>query len=267
MENPQLRELIDNWRLADGADVGQQIGAFLEEAFAAGLLRASACAVLLGEHYHLGGAEDTRRMAELVGISAADQVVDLACYVGGPARQLAREYGCEVVGVDISPIHIAIAEALTRLCHLEGRVSFICASADTVPLPDASFTVAWSQGSFPADLGWLTEMHRLLVPGGRVGFTGLICRSELCDPSHHSLNEMRKRVSDFGFHVISAEDISEWELERGWLPAHARLEENESHYRKLMGEKWVAEARRSLDEDIAAWRNGKFGSGQIVAVK
>ncbi len=108
----------------------------------AGLLRASTSAVLLGEQYHLGRAEDTRRRAEGLNLTAADRVLDLACYVGGPARQLARDYGCQVTGVDISADCIAIAEKLTRLCGLTDRVQFIRCFANSVPLPSDSFTVA-----------------------------------------------------------------------------------------------------------------------------
>ncbi|UCC67125.1 MAG: methyltransferase domain-containing protein [Armatimonadota bacterium] len=262
-----LQTTIANWRPDSDGDVGQQIDALLEQLLAAGLLRASACAVLLGEQYHLGGVEDTRRMAELVGVNGADRVVDLACYIGGPARHLAREYGCQVVGVDIFEDCIAIAEKLTELCGLTDRVRFICATADAVPEPDGSFTVAWSQGSFPSDLSWLTEMHRLLVPGGRIAFTGVIRRSESSDPSHCSLHEVQRRVTEAGFRVISAEDISDWELEHGWLPIRRKLEENEAHYRNLLGDEWVKKVYQSIDEDVAAWREGRLGSGRVVAVK
>ena len=104
-------------------------------------------------------------MAEALGVTADDRVLDLACYVGGPARQLARGCGCRVVGVDVIEDCIAVAEALTRVCGLEDRVSFHCCDAAAVPEPDGSFTVAWSQCSFPSDLSWLTEVHRLLAPG------------------------------------------------------------------------------------------------------
>lgn len=263
----KLSAVMDGWRFDPGADTRTQIAALLESLQAAGLLRASACAVLLGEQYHLGGVEDTRRMAEALGLTGDDRVLDLACYVGGPARHLAREYGCQVVGVDFSEDCIAIAGKLTELCGLPDRVRFVCASADAVPEPDGSFSVAWSQGSFPSDLSWLTEMHRLLVPGGRIAFTGVIRRSEASDPSYCSLHEVQRRVTEVGCRVISAEDISDWELEDGWLPIRRKLEENEAHYRNLLGDEWVKKAYESIDEDSAAWREGRLGSGRVVAVK
>jgi len=265
-----LEEAIASWRLTAETDAERQIEMLLEPLFARRLLpdgHESVDAILMGEQYHLGGAEDSRRMAELVGVNGADRVVDLACYIGGPARQLAREHGCEVVGVDISEVHIAIAERLTQLCDLAGRVSFTCASADAVPLPDASFTVAWSQCPFPSDLSWLAEMDRLLAPGGRIAFTGLIRRANTVEPGVLSLEEIVARVEAIGYRVVCAEDISEMDLEYGWLPARRKLEENEAHYRNLLGGEWVKKAYQSIDGDIAAWREGRIGNGRVVAVK
>jgi len=265
--NDELLRALDSWRLTDDADPQTQIATLLEQLLAAGLMRASACAVLFGEQYHLGGAEDTRRMAEALGLTGEDRVLDLACYVGGPARQLAREYGCRVVGVDFSEEHGAIADRLTQLCKLADRVRFVCCDAESVPEPDGAFTVAWSQGSFPADLSWLTEIHRLLVPGGRVAFTGLIRRGEPSDSSRYSLDEVRERVTAFGFRVLSAEDVSDTDLEYGWYPAKQKLKGNEEHYYHLMGEAWVRQAYADLDIDIESWRSGREGNGRVVAVK
>lgn len=270
MVTPDLHRLMESWRLTDGANTDLQIEALLEPLLARGWLpdgHESVDAILIGEQYHLGGTEDTKRIAEIAGLTASDRVVDLACYIGGPARQLAREHGCEVVGVDISEVHIAIAEHLTQLCDLAGRVSFTCASADAVPLPDASFTVAWSQGSFPSDLSWLAEMDRLLAPGGRTAFTGLIRRANTVEPGVLSLEEIVARVEAIGYRVVCAEDISEMDLEYGWLPARRKLEENEAHYRNLLGDEWVKKAYQSIDEDIAAWREGRMANGRVVAVK
>lgn len=262
-----LAEMISRWGLDEGRDLDLQVAALLEHAQAAGVLHASVNAVLLGEQYHLGGAEDTRRMASALGITSADRVIDLACYVGGPARQLAREHGCSVVGVDFSKDCIAVARKLTELCHLDDRVEFTCCDADAVPEPDGSFTVAWSQCSFPSDLSWLSEISRLLAPSGRLAFTGLIRRGPTSDPALLSLDELVARVAGSGYRVLKAEDISDMDLEYGWLASRHRLEANEAHYRAVFGDDWVRQARAELDKDTEAWQSGKEGNGRIVAVK
>ncbi len=267
----KLDQVLASWVVpANDADWRQHVEALLEPLYARGVLpdrHESVDAILIGEQYHLGGAEDTRRMARLAGISPADRVVDLACYIGGPARHLARECQCEVVGVDISEVHIVVAEKLTELVDLQERVTFMCESADAVPLPDESFTVAWSQCSFPQDLSWLTEMDRLLKPGGRLAFTGVIRREGCEDPELLPLREICQKVEAMGYRVVAAEDISQMDLEHGWLPALAKLRANEAHYRELMGSDWVRKARASIEADITAWQEGRMGCGRVVAVK
>jgi SAM-dependent methyltransferase len=266
----ELQVHMAGWRLDADRNLEQQIEALIEPLLAAGLLphnHESVDAILLGEQYHLGGTEDTRGMAELVGLTAADRVVDLACYIGGPARQLARDYGCQVVGVDISPVHVAVAQRLTHLCRLDDRVSFVCARADAVPFPDGSFTVAWSQCTFPSDLSWMMEITRLLAPAGRVAFTGIIRRAASTKPELLHLDEVAERVTHMGYRVISAEDISDAELALGWLPARRRLAEHEARYRELMGDAWVEKAYQSLDADIGQWQSGEMGDGRVAAVK
>lgn len=263
----ELQALIRGWQLRPDADVGPQIESMLESLFGAGLLRASVNSVLLGEQYHLGGAEDTRRMAEMAAVGASDRVVDLACYVGGPARQLAREFGCRVLGVDMLSVHIAVAQRLTDLCGLGGQVRFVCADASSVPERDGSFTVAWSQCSMPRDLGWLGEMDRLLAAGGRLAFTGLIRRTASSDDTLMSLEETADRVSALGYRVVCAEDISEMDLAYGWLPGLRKLQDNEDHYRRLLGDDWVCTAQEEMQSDTEQWQSGEMGNGRIVAIK
>ncbi len=78
---------------------------------------------------------------------------------------------------------------------------------------------------------------------------------------------MRAKASEFGFRVISAEDISEMDLEYGWYPAKEKLRSNDAHYCTLMGEAWVRHAYAELDICIESWRSGREGNGRIVAVK
>jgi SAM-dependent methyltransferase len=265
--NPELSRALAELGSDRGQDAESVIAEWLDCLQARGLLRASTNAVLLGEEYHLGGAEDTRRMAEALHLTADDRVLDLACYVGGPARHVARGYGCHVVGVDFSEDAIAVARTFTRLSGLEDRVTFHCADAEAVPEPDGSFSVAWSQCSFPADLHWLSEVRRLLAPGGRVAFTGLIRRSLASEQGLLSLEEAAERVRGFGFRVTGVEDISELDLTYGWVPSMEKLRCREQHYRTRFGEAWVQKAYAELQIDIESWRSGREGNGRIVAVK
>lgn len=95
------------------------------------------------DQFHAGGPEAVERM--LPGLRAAPgmTVLDVGSGFGGPARQIARSSGCEVVGVDITPAYVEAAGALTRAAGLAGQVSFV--RSDIAALDrygfDAAFTL------------------------------------------------------------------------------------------------------------------------------
>jgi SAM-dependent methyltransferase len=103
-------------------------------------------------------------------------VVDLGCGTGYFCAWLARR-GARPVGVDVTPAQLDTARRLQRETGLE--FPLIEASAEAVPLPDASFDLALSEygASIWCDPHeWLPEAYRLLCPGGRLVF---LCNSPL----------------------------------------------------------------------------------------
>src|SRR3712207_672709 len=54
-------------------------------------------------------AGEIRALAARAGIGPGVTVLDLCCGVAGPGRFLARELGCDYLGVDASPSAVAIA--------------------------------------------------------------------------------------------------------------------------------------------------------------
>jgi SAM-dependent methyltransferase len=97
-------------------------------------------------------------------------VVELGCGTAYWSAWLARR-GARPVGIDVTPEQLATARAMQAEHGLE--FPLIEASAEAVPLPDASFDLAFSE--YGASLwcepeAWLAEAARLLRPGGRLVF-------------------------------------------------------------------------------------------------
>ncbi len=136
-----------------------------------------------GEHIHLGhyGSPPKRKdflkakedfVHEMVRwggrshFQPGTMVLDVGCGIGGSSRILARDYGCEVTGVTISPSQIKRARELTPP---ELRVRFLVDDAMALSFPDASFDVVWSVEAGPhmPDKGvFAEELMRVLKPGG-----------------------------------------------------------------------------------------------------
>lgn len=123
----------------------------------------------------LGALGDTSLLA------GAD-VVELGCGTAYWSAWLAR-LGARPVGVDVTPEQLATARELQREHGLE--FPLVEASAEDVPLPDASFDLAFSEygaSIWCAPGLWLAEAARLLRPGGRLVFLTGSVLTMLCTP-------------------------------------------------------------------------------------
>ena len=112
-----------------------------------------------------GNARLAERLSEL---TASDSVADIGCGPGTAARRAARA-DASVVGIDPAPVMLRLARFLTR--RSAHAVRYAEGSAEALPLPDSSVSVAWSIASVHhwADLdAGLREARRVLKPGGRL---------------------------------------------------------------------------------------------------
>ena len=103
-------------------------------------------------------------------LQAGERVLDVACGTGVITRAAAEQVGLTgtVTGVDVAPDMLAVAKATPAAgAPIEWRE----ADAASLPLPDASYDVAFCQMGlmFMGDQSAaIAELHRTVVPGGRV---------------------------------------------------------------------------------------------------
>ena len=120
------------------------------------------------------------RVGDLNALGDVDgkDVVELGCGTAYFGAWLVKR-GARVTGVDPTPAQLETAPAHEREFNLP--MELIEASAEDVPLPDASFDLAVSEygASIWADPElWIAEAARLLRPGGRLAFlVNSTCRS------------------------------------------------------------------------------------------
>jgi len=100
-----------------------------------------------------------------LGIGQGDRVLDVACG-SGLAIELARATGAECAGIDASERLVTVA----RDRNLDADIQV--GDMHALPWQDASFDVATSfRGIWGTTPVAMFEIHRILVPGGRVGIT------------------------------------------------------------------------------------------------
>ena len=131
---------------------------------------------LLGDSFHPGGLQMTGRLGRMLGLSAASRVLDVALGNGTTAIFLAKEFGCEVFGIDYGDQSVAAARSLAQSEHVDARVQFERGDAETLLFPDGSFDAVICECAFctfPNKAASAREFFRVLRRGGHVGISDL----------------------------------------------------------------------------------------------
>ena len=114
----------------------------------------------------------TERMLDLAGVRDGNRVLDVAAGAGEQTLDIARRVGPggSVLATDIAPRILEYAAAEARRAGL-ANVTTRAMDGENLDLPEGSFDVVVSGVGliyFPDQHRALTEMRRVLVPGGRV---------------------------------------------------------------------------------------------------
>jgi SAM-dependent methyltransferase len=136
---------------------------------------------------------------QVLGEVSGLDVVELGCGTAYVSARLAR-LGARPVGVDPTPAQLETV----RRCMAETGIEFplVEASAESVPLPDASFDLAISEhgaSNWADPYRWIPEAARLLRPRGRVVFMHGTPLSFLCYPEVGEVTTQLQRPY-FGMH-------------------------------------------------------------------
>ena len=180
------------------------------------------------DEFHIRGLEATRELAELAAVGADARVLDVGCGIGGPARTLASEFGCDVVGVDVVEEYCRAATLFTERVGLTDDVRFQHGNALDLPFEDESFDVVWFEHvllNVEATDTAFEEARRVLRPEGTIALYE-ICAGPggdpvfpvpwAADPSLSYLDSpeaLRESLVDGGFDELAWRDVTEPSLE------------------------------------------------------
>jgi SAM-dependent methyltransferase len=209
-------------------------------------------ALILGESYHPGGLELTRRLARSLHLRPGERVLDVASGPGSTAFLLADEFGVEVDGVDLGEGSVAKAVAGAGERGVADRVRFHVGDAESLPFPDASFDAVVSECAFctfPDKPTAAAEMARVLRPGGRVGITDVAL-----DPER--LAEELRSMAGWVACLADARPLEEYVAILG--AAGLRTTLTESHDEAL------AEMIRAVDDRLVALRMLKLAALESI---
>lgn len=113
-----------------------------------------------------------RRTVRIVSEGAPERIVDIATGTGDLAIAMARALPeARITGVDLSPEMLAVARYKVAERGLAERIRLEEGNAEQLALPSAeadAVTVAFGVRNFDNPARGLSELHRLLRPGGRI---------------------------------------------------------------------------------------------------
>lgn len=270
MPRAEWHQVINRWRLPAGNALQERVEQMIRPALYAGFFGESYTRYVAGLQYHLGGQTDTSELTNLANITTRDHILDVCCFIGGSALQLAETFKCRVTGVDIAPNCIAAANRIAELAGLAHLVTFRVADAGNLPFDDESFSVVWNQGSLEHYASWLHEFDRVLAVGGRLAITFEIGNH---DPATHDqrwrLNEVVRFIENLGYRIEHADDLTQRDIEIGWKALDGQLSEHEheKEFTWLLGADWVHQAHAEFARAIAGMQRGEWGNGRIIARK
>jgi cyclopropane fatty-acyl-phospholipid synthase-like methyltransferase len=174
-----------------------------------------------GDNFHVGYfrsggetlAEALDAHTDLVGqmarLRAKQLVLDAGCGIGAPALRFAERYGCEITGVNISREQVRQGRRLIEERRMSHRVRIMRGDVRALDFPDGSFDAivcleaAGDICVTERDKDRLVrDLHRVLRPGGHVGFSDLALRS--C-PSQREDDALRAVLYHRG-----AELVTDW---------------------------------------------------------
>jgi arsenite methyltransferase len=226
---------------------------------------------LLGDSFHPGGFETTRRLGNMLNLSPGSRVLDVASGKGTTAVFLAKEFGCEVVGVDYGGQNVEASRALVQAEQLEGRVQFERSDAESLPFADASFDAVICECAFctfPQKALAAAEFFRVLRPGGRVGISDLT-RTEVLPPDLDGLLAWIACIGD----AQTVEDYTAYFRYAGFSvdqvePHHQALQEMVDQIRrKLLGAEIVTGLNKLQLPGIDLGAAKRMASSAAEAIK
>ena len=238
--------------------------------------------ILMGEQIHVGGDSQTNIMARKAGVNKNTSVLDVCSALGGPARHLARKFGCKVTGLDAT---MKMVNEATKRTENEGLTHLItCKPGNALDMPfkAAAFDIVWGQDAwcYVTDKERLIkEAHRVLKPGGIIAFTDWIQAGNMTDREWEGLNSFmafpymeslagyEQILKQNGFVITEKEDMTTDFAKY----CHIYQDRVRNELKGTIISQYGAQMWKAADDGLALWvkaaDEGKVGWGRIIGRK
>jgi ubiquinone/menaquinone biosynthesis C-methylase UbiE len=178
---------------------------------------------------------ELRSIVDTLHLAPGLRCADIGCGQGGPSLFVARASDATVVGLDSSHVALQCAAEAARRLGLSQRSGFVATDAERIGLRDTSVDGAMSIDALQLMLDQqtvLSEVHRILKPGGRLVFTTWLRRHPGKGPPFPV--DYQPLLKAAGLHQVWCHEPMAWEKRE--LAVFAGIRENATLLRTELGD-------------------------------
>ncbi|XP_056625382.1 phosphoethanolamine methyltransferase isoform X2 [Triplophysa dalaica] len=164
-----------------------------------------------------GGPRTTKEFVEMLNLTPGQKVLDVGCGIGGGDFHMAKTFGVEVLGMDLSSnmVEIAMERAVTEKLPL---VQFEVSDATKRSFPDRTFDVVYSRDTIlhikdKVDL--FRKFYSWLKPGGKLLISDYCCGEQPWSPA------FQEYVSQRGYILYTPQRYGQFLKEVGFTNVQA----------------------------------------------
>ena len=154
------------------------------------------------------------------------RILDIGCGIGGPAFEMLRSHGAQVVGIDLEQPLIERAKTAARELGLQDHCQFHTVSVGALPFSNESFDIVTSSGAITQTgdkSALIKEASRVLTPGGFLScYEWMRGEQEYSTAMHRwfelegltyeleTLDALGLHFEESGFNEVTTTDATDW---------------------------------------------------------
>jgi sterol 24-C-methyltransferase len=195
-------------------------------------------------------------LAAKMGITENMKVLDVGCGIGGPARQIARFTGCNVIGLNNNDYQVERGNDYAKKVGLEDQVKLVKGDFMQMDFEPESFDAVYAIEATvhaPVLEGVYSEIYKVLKPGGVFGVYEWVMTDEYDEnneehrkiaygievgdgiPKMYKKEVADKALKNVGFEILYEKDLADNDDE---IPWYAPLS-GDWNYVQRLGDLWT----------------------------
>lgn len=226
------------------------------------------CRFYPGENFYQAIARHEHYLAHMMGLRENMNVLDVGCGVGGPAREMTRFAGVNIVGLNNNDYQIERATNYAKAAGLADKQQFVKGDFMQMSFPENTFDAVYAIEATvhaPSLEGVYSQIFKVLKPGGVFGVYEWLMTDDYdaTNPRHREIchgievgdgisqmvkiSEGLRAIKAAGFELEFHEDLAQRDDEIPW-------------WYPLAGEMKYC---RSLSDLLTVFRMTKLGRGAV----